>query len=202
MLSKAIILTISIFILSSCVTGPEGYFKRSANNKLVDRSGFKGKKRAPLYNKKYIAQAKRNVSVDDYQDDEDEDYDDDLLENENISQANRQMYRAMLEQEVEGDYFGRKNSAKNKPYPSVIRTNPRPVDREEIENLELRAELNQIKSMLNETKNEMANYRCPTAKELEKAQARLDDKTRGKNKTQEQEQKSQKPKTGDPIKSI
>ena len=55
MLSKAIILILSAFLLSSCVTGPEGYFKKSANNKIFDRKGFVNSKRAPLYNKKFIA---------------------------------------------------------------------------------------------------------------------------------------------------
>ena len=85
MLSKAIIFILSAFLLSSCVTGPEGYFKKSANNKLFDRKGFKNGKRAPLYNKKYIVKAKQNVANNDYEDDEEE-YDS-LLENENISQA-------------------------------------------------------------------------------------------------------------------
>jgi hypothetical protein len=174
MLNRAIILIISLFVLSSCVTGPEGYFKKSANNKLFDRSGFKGKKRAPLYNKKYIAKAKQNVASDNWEDDTDE-YDDELLENENISKANRDMYREMLEQEIEGKYLGKKSRTadKNKAYPSVVRNSARTYDAEEVDNMELRAELDQIKSMLNETKNEMANYRCPTAQELERAQARL-----------------------------
>ena len=59
MFKKVIIFTILTSFLSACVTGPEGYLKRSANNKLFDRKGFKGSKRAPLYNKKYIAQAKK-----------------------------------------------------------------------------------------------------------------------------------------------
>ncbi len=52
MLNKAVIFVLSIFLLSSCATGPKGYFKKSANNKLFDTKGAKGGKRAPLYNKK------------------------------------------------------------------------------------------------------------------------------------------------------
>lgn len=59
MLKKVLIFTILISFLSACVTGPDDYMKRSANNKIFDRKGFKGGKRAPLYNKKYIAQAKK-----------------------------------------------------------------------------------------------------------------------------------------------
>ena len=58
----------------------------------------------PLYNKKYISKAKQNVANNDYADEEEE-YDD-LLENENISQANRDMYRTILEQELESKYIG------------------------------------------------------------------------------------------------
>lgn len=169
MLNKAVIFVLSIFLLSSCATGPEGYFKKSANNKLFDTKGAKGGKRAPLYNKKYITKAKQNVATNDYADEDDE-YDD-LLENENISQANKDMYRSILEQELESKYIGKKPKEKqNKTYPVLVRNSPRADDRYLEDNSALRAELDQIKTMLNETKNEMANYRCPTAQELEKAQ--------------------------------
>ena len=169
MLNKAVIFVLSIFLLSSCATGPEGYFKKSANNKLFDTKGAKGGKRAPLYNKKYITKAKQNVANNDYADEDDE-YDD-LLENENISQANKDMYRSILEQELESKYIGKKPKEKqNKTYPVLVRNSPRADDRYLEDNSALRAELDQIKTMLNETKNEMANYRCPTAHELEKAQ--------------------------------
>ena len=111
MLNKAVIFVLSIFLLSSCATGPEGYFKKSANNKLFDTKGAKGGKR------------------------------------------------------------GKKPKEKqNKTYPVLVRNSPRADDRYLEDNSALRAELDQIKTMLNETKNEMANYRCPTAQELEKAQ--------------------------------
>ncbi len=172
MLNKIIII-ISVLILSSCATGPKGYFKRSANNKIFDTRGFKGTKRAPIYNKKYIAKAKYNVATNNYEIDDDE-FDDDLLENENISRANRQMYRSMLEDDVEHNYLGRSRKSRNKPYPSIRRNSARIIDYEEAENLELKAELHQIKSMLRETKDEMASYKCPTAAELERAQITLD----------------------------
>lgn len=178
MLNKAVIFVLSIFLLSSCATGPEGYFKKSANNKLFDTKGAKGGKRAPLYNKKYITKAKQNVANNDYADEDDE-YDD-LLENENISQANKDMYRSILEQELESKYIGKKSKEKqNKAYPVLVRNSPRADDRYLEDNSALRAELDQIKTMLNETKNEMANYRCPTAKELEKAQTNT--RSSGKN---------------------
>ena len=173
MFKRVIILILASFLLASCATGPEGYFKKSANNKLFDRKGFKGGKRTPLYNKKYIAKAKQNVANNDYDEDAESDEDEynDLFEKENISQANRDMYRAVLEQEIEGKYLrkGRKNG-KDRAYPVLVR-NSATDNQGSDDNTELRAELEQIKAMLSETKNEMASYRCPTAKELEKAQA-------------------------------
>ena len=37
MLKKIIIFSTLAMFLSACVTGPEGYLKRSANNKIIDR---------------------------------------------------------------------------------------------------------------------------------------------------------------------
>lgn len=171
MFSKIIIFFVSAIILCSCVTGPREYFKKSANNKLFDTKGFKGAKRAPLYNKRYIAKAKQNVAAYDYDSDDDDDDDmDQYLESENIPRANRDMYRYMLEQDVESKYLG-KNARKrnNKAYPSVVQTSTKLDDTDYIESLQLRAELDQIKAMLSETRKEMASYRCPTAMELEQA---------------------------------
>lgn len=156
--------------LSGCAADPDGYLKRSANNKLFDRKGFKGGKRAPIYNKKYIAKAKQNVAASNMDDDSDE-----LAEEaENIGYANQELYRNMLEREMESKYLRKKNSfEKETVYPSLVRNSARIDAAADTDNAELRAELAQIKVMLNETKNEMASYKCPTAKELEKAQGQL-----------------------------
>jgi len=147
MLNKAVIFVLSIFLLSSCATGPEGYFKKSANNKLFDTKGAKGGKRAPLYNKKYITKAKQNVANNDYADEDDE-YDD-LLENENISQANKDMYRSILEQELESKYIGKKSKEKqNKAYPVLVRNSPRADDRYLEDNSALRAITNRKLNLL------------------------------------------------------
>ena len=123
-LNKAIIFVLSILLLSSCATGLEGYFKKLANNKLFDTKGAKGGKRAPLYNKKYITKAKQNVANNDYAGE-----DGDLLENENISQANKDMYRSILEQELESKYIAKKSKEKqNKAYPVLVRSGPRADD--------------------------------------------------------------------------
>ena len=165
--------TLAMF-LSACVTGPEGYLKRSANNKIIDRKGFKGGKRAPLYNKKYISQAKKNVVTGEYEYDEFNDLDDDNSEEENPSKDNIAMYKAMIDHDLSQDRKNKKDSkwSKNKnSYPSLRKSSHRlNDDDDDMQNMELREELNQIKSMLNDTKREMANNRCPAMVQDKKQQ--------------------------------
>lgn len=175
MLKKAITLTIVTSILSACVTGPDGYLKRSANNKLFDMHGFEGGKRSPLYNKKYISQAKKNILTNNLDEDMEEDKDD-LYEDENPSQENIEMYKAMIAADIERKNKRNKKSSwwgnnKKKPqsYPSVADAKDSIDPKIHAQNLELKEELEQIKAMLNETKKEMASYKCPTAQEQEKA---------------------------------
>jgi len=170
MLKKAIILTLLTSLLSACVTGPEGYLKKSANNKIFDRHGFKGGKREPLYNKKYITQAKKNILNDNIEDDEDE-----SDETENPSRDNIEMYKAMIDEDLEKErrknnkssWWGSKKK-RNQEYPSVVDASRKLGPSRHSQNLELREELNQIKSMLNDAKKEMSSYKCPTAQEQEK----------------------------------
>ncbi|MDP4832521.1 MAG: hypothetical protein NWP91_03140 [Rickettsiaceae bacterium] len=175
MLKTAIIFTILASFLAGCATGPEGYMKRSANNKLFDRKGFNGSKRAPIYNKKYISQAKKNILNGAY--DEEEIDEDELYEDENISRENIEMYKAMIEADLERAEKGKKKKTRQKPtnrnrdnnvYPSIVDANNRIDPKNHADNLELREEIDQIKSMLNEAKKDLASYKCPTAKELER----------------------------------
>jgi len=168
-----LLLTISV---AACTTKPSKYLKRSANNKLFDTQGFQGGKRSPLYNKKYITRAKRNILNGEY---DDEDYDDDS-ELQNSSSRNKSIYREMLEQEMDRKQYNRKNS-KRRAYPSIVRANAK-IDRDNTQsaNLELREELEQIKSMLKDTKKEMSSYKCPTAQELEKKTPKKTNKTQDK----------------------
>lgn len=175
MLKKMIIFSTLAMFLSACVTGPEGYLKRSANNKIIDRKGFKGGKRAPLYNKKYISQAKKNVVTGEYEYDEFNDLDEDNSEEENTSKDNIAMYKAMIDHDLSQDKKNKRDSkwSKNKSsYPSLRKSSHRlsDDDDEDIQNMELREELNQIKSMLNDTKREMANNRCPAIVQDKKQQ--------------------------------
>ena len=157
MLKKAITLTIITTMLSACTTGPGGYLKRSANNKLFDRYGFEGKKRSPLYNKKYISRAKKNILRNNI--DEDLDEEDYLQEEQSPSQNNIEMYKEMI------DYDMKKKQRRS--YPSVSDAKNRIDPRVHTQNLELQDELNQIKAMLRDTRKEMASYRCPTEHEQE-----------------------------------
>ena len=175
MLKSAIIFTILATFLAGCASGPEGYMKRSANNKLFDRKGFNGSKRAPIYNKKYISQAKKNIQNGAY--DEDEIDEDEFYEGENISRENIEMYKAMIEADYERAEKGKKKKSRqkrtssnrdNNVYPSIVDANNRIDLKNHADNLELREEINQIKSMLNDAKKDLASYKCPTAKELER----------------------------------
>ncbi len=171
MLKKIVIFSTLAMLLSACVTGPDGYLKRSANNKIIDRKGFKGGKRAPLYNKKYISQAKKNVVTGEYEYDDFDDFEEDSSEKENTSKDNIEMYKAMIDHDLSQERKNKKDSrwGKNKnTYPSIRKASQRMDDDDDMHNMELREELNQIKAMLNDTKREMANNKCPAIVQNEK----------------------------------
>ena len=161
MVKKIIILIMSIFVLSGCADNFNSYFKRSANNKLIDSKGFKGGKRKPLYNRKYINTAKRNVAEENF----DGDYEDDEDEMPSASRLNRQMYTEML-REDSGQrrksgklerYYGRDDG-----YPSLYNAR-KSAGQEAVREDELQKELAEIKSMLKEAKKDLAKYKCPAA---------------------------------------
>lgn len=166
MLFRVSILAIASIVLSSCVSGPQDYFKRSANNKLFDMYGANGGKRAPLYNKKYIEKAKKNIISGDYDDEDEEDTD----EVENSARDNIEMYQAMIEEDMNRKYQKNKKRRKTKVYPNLVDASSNVEARSHSDNLELKEELRRIKEMLKETQNDMGNYKCPTAQELERQQ--------------------------------
>ncbi|RTK93667.1 MAG: hypothetical protein EKK61_00995 [Rickettsiales bacterium] len=140
--------------LSSCANDPNSFFKRSANNKLFDTKGFHGGKRAPLYNKKYITQAKKNILKGDYE--IDDDYDDD--ESENISRENIEMYKALIKKDLEENYKKNKRSKnKKKSFLSLINSKQNTETEEHFLNLELKDELEQLKLILDDTRKELEN---------------------------------------------
>lgn len=173
--TKVILVLIASLLISGCASQPDGYLKRSANNKIFDTKGFKGGKRTPLYNKKYIARAKKNVSNGQY--DDDEYLFDPNSEEEDIALANREMYREMLREEHDlrrgrqrnkgfWSFFGG-NSRKSDHYPVTTQASHM-ISYDEDPNEGLKEELAEIRSMLNEARRDMASYRCPTAADLEK----------------------------------
>ncbi len=166
MLKKIIVFSSLAFLLSSCVTGPEGYLKKSANNKIFDSKGFKGGKRAPLYNKKYISQAKKNILTGEYEYDDDSDFDSSDIAYEDNARENVEMYKAMLEHDLsQGNKKGKKRT--DLTYPSIIHTSDKLGRNSSPDNSDMREELNNITQLLNETKREMANTRCPAAINIE-----------------------------------
>jgi hypothetical protein len=141
-------------------------------------NGMHGAKRKPLYNKKYINEAKKNVASGDFEQGEF------LDEEENISAHNIEIYRHMIKQErIEKEKLARTQgfwskqepagrsiarSSRNNAYPSLVDANHR-VDSSMADrrSFELKQELEQIKSMLKDTKKEMSSYKCPTSGQIE-----------------------------------
>ena len=157
----------TIVLLSSCASGPNEYIKKSANNKYFDTGGFQSSKRAPLYNPKYINQAKRNIQQDDY-DYDDEFGDDDLDEEENEVHSarykNMKAYRNMSQQKG-----AKSKKYRNNNYPNLYESKKNlPSTYSNYQHLELKDEIEEIKYMLEETKKELENSKCPNVKTIEK----------------------------------
>lgn len=166
MFKNVINISFTILLLSSCVSGPNEYLKRSANNKYFDTGGFQSSKRAPLYNPKYINQAKRNIQQDGY--DYDDELDDDDMDEENqlhtARYKNMKAYRNMSQKQGVSSKKYRNN------YPDLYESKQNlPTTYNNYKHLELKEELEEIKYMLEETKREMENRKCPNVKQIEKS---------------------------------
>ena len=174
MLKTALTLIIATSFLCACATGPEGYLKKSANNKVFDRKGFQGGKRSPLYNKKYISQAKKNIIKNNLDEDMDYDNDNEFSENTHPYRDNIEMYKTMIDEDRERKRKRENKSSwwwskkKKQPYPSAADSRQNLDPEINSRNLELREELDQIKSMLKDTKREMASYKCPNSADQER----------------------------------
>lgn len=167
MFVRIILVLLSFTLLSGCANFS---LKRSANNKLVDMSGFEGGKRRPVYNKKYITRAKHNVIEQSYDDDYVEDEDSESISS---SSLNRSMYQDMIEKDKRRKAL-RSNDPKMQRYQKQsLEYNDSYEDlsksRDSVENAQnngkksqdMQKELSDIKKMLAETKKDMAKYRCP-----------------------------------------
>ncbi|MBP7189761.1 MAG: hypothetical protein KA998_00735 [Rickettsiaceae bacterium] len=166
---KNIILIFIAFLVSGCA---DFSLKRSANNRLIDSKGFHGGKRRPLYNKKYINQAKRNVKDGNYDDDyyDNKDNDEELAP----SERNRSIYKSMIERErrkaaAEGSYGSRNDAMEyDEDYPRLSDAKKRSASPDGKSEQEMRRELQEIKKMLSNTQKDMAKYRCPLSEQQNK----------------------------------
>jgi hypothetical protein len=168
MLKKISSILIMAVYLASCSSNGFFVLKRSANNKVFDRTGFHGEKRAPLYNKKYIKQAKKNVINSVYDDDleDDEDIDPQMS---NPAQDNIYMYKAMAKSDIENKKRNKSiRRTSEEDYPSLIDSKAYQDDMQNTRHDELNKELKQLKNLLQETRNSLANTKCPSAEALEK----------------------------------
>lgn len=166
MYQKILLSILSMMLLHGCSGGLHGnYFKKSANNKWIDAKGFEGGKRSHLYNKKYIALAKKNIMSDDIEEDEE-----DLPETMSAAQRNRQMYLKMIERDAANkrkpskrfdEYQSTFNNGSNdaNTYPSLVDISK--LSDKDTEQSALQQELIQIKAMLSDAKKDMVKYKCP-----------------------------------------
>lgn len=164
-----ILIVTSLLLLSNCAPMS---LKRSANNKLVDFSGFEGHKKRPVYNKKYITKAKRNIAENSY---DEEDYGGEVDADEVVESAsrNRMMYRDMLER----DHARRQKASPSKSYQDAVgaddgeyptlKESRQRINSDGKPSADMQKELSEIKKMLSDTKKDMAKYRCPMQKNKE-----------------------------------
>jgi predicted RNA-binding protein with PIN domain len=168
---------ISIFLILTLSQGcTQWSLKRSANNKLVDFNGFEGGKRRPVYNKKYIERAKRNVQDYDLEDD----YTEEDQELSTPISQNRAMYKSMISRDLRSKSLkGRRARYEDSMNDDVEDGYP---DLEEAASItkkpatnqasgEMERELLEIKKMLSETKKDLAKYRCPMQQQTAKSPA-------------------------------
>jgi hypothetical protein len=164
-----VLIVTSLFLLSNCAPMS---LKRSANNKLVDFSGFEGHKKRPVYNKKYITKAKRNIAENNY---DEEEYGAEVDVDEVLEPAsrNRMMYRDMLERDrarkqktSPSKSYQDAVNADDGEYPALSQSRKR-INNDGKSSDDMQKELAEIKKMLSDTKKDMAKYRCPMQKNKE-----------------------------------
>lgn len=154
-------ISISCF-LCSC-TKENLLFKRSASNKLVDRKGFEGAKRRPLYNNKYIEAAKKNIENNDYE--EKEDYD--LSEEKDPPSDSIHMYQKMMEMEKKRILANmkkqRESANKGSSYPMLSKIKPKSESESsqmEKEAEDLKKQIQEMKQLVGEMKKQISGAKC------------------------------------------
>jgi hypothetical protein len=116
-LTRILLLLISLIILSSCAQDPQGFLRKSANNKYFDMKGFHESKRLPVYNAKYIERAKQNILAANYEKDSENEIDvEEPDEVENPRAYHREIYKQMAigDNESEKKQFKPKKQGKKK----------------------------------------------------------------------------------------
>jgi hypothetical protein len=158
--AKTILFVLISLLFSSCVSDPDGYLKRSGNRKLVSNKNLYSKKKMPIQNKQYIKKAKRNIVENNYDDDyEEDDYDQD----QDPRLVNRSLYMQMVAQEK-----ARKNQNYRRDHElreleleeREKQANQKLIHSNQQAQKELKAELQNIKAVLNETKEQIASMTC------------------------------------------
>ncbi len=152
---QRIILIILALAISGCT---EFTLKRSANNKLIDFKGFEGHKRRPLYNKKYITRAKRNIIENDVDEDE-SDGSDEMDEISDPAAANRSMYRDMTIKDIKHKRQQMQDNGRG--YPKLGDAKSIVDEGDPKSSQDLQREIAELKKMMLETKKDLVKYRCP-----------------------------------------
>jgi asparagine synthetase B (glutamine-hydrolysing) len=175
MLKRLVVMFLGLFVLSGCTDGFRGYHKKSANNKLIDSKGFQGGKHPPLYNKKYVKMAKKNVIEENF-DDDDELVSENDTETINPALRNRQMYLQMVKQDA--DRVKKQKIGSGKDSSNTLGSASAKINKEDFakDEAKIAKELEQIKLMLKETKKDLERYRCSAQKNLDTAPVITDDK--------------------------
>jgi hypothetical protein len=152
-----------LFVLNitlTCCTNFKGYIKKSANEEVFDTKGFRGKKRMPMYNSKYIQKAKDNLASGDIDDDhQDSDEHDNLYYDSNeladYNETNRRMYQDMVEMN-----HSKRNLNYKRNYPKLSHIDKQYQEKQRQD--ELNEEIKSIKKILEETREKLSNQKCTT----------------------------------------
>lgn len=157
LLRALFIYSITALLLTGCAQNPEGMLKRSANNKLFDTQGFDGGKRRPIYNKKYIATAKKNVISHNY-DEDDYDYEEEVYD---PALYHRDMYAKMAKKDLKRHKFAAKkkkyeenlNDESDDEYPDLYEGDVRLKDIPNRNIAAMEDEIRDLRKMLEEAKS-------------------------------------------------
>lgn len=175
MFNKIIVGIFAFFLLTGCTDGFRNYLKKSANNKYIDTKGFKGGKRQPLYNKKYINLAKKNILEENVDDEDDEiEMVDDLYPMPSTTRTYRRIYTEMIKEDMRNQQ-AKKNNQKTK-YPSLA-AGKKKISEDNQDNSQVQQELAEIKALLNDAKQDLAKYKCPSP-EVDNTKKRVEGKAK------------------------